>query len=563
MARTRKAAPVPAKAEPTVTVSEPQTSVPGGTYGEIGVTGLKHWSGYIDEEFHRELRGDKGLKVYEEMQANDATVGAVLYAVEMALRNVAKSIEAPGESAEEQQATELVETALDDMSQSWPDTKAEFLTMLGYGFSYHEIVYKQRKGYTNDPTTRSQHDDGLFGWRKMPIRAQLTRLRWEMDDAGGVKGMWQLAPPKYEQSFIPIGKALLFRPRLAKNNPEGRSVLRTAYRPWYFKRRVEEIEGIGIERDLAGLPVIECPARITLSGATGAEQATYAALKKMVANIRRDEQAGVVLPQHYDEHGNPMYKLSLLSTGGQRQVDTNAVITRFKQDIATSILADVILMGQDKVGSFALAGTKKTLFSVALDSWNEQIADIFNRHAIPRLLGLNGYKLKKLPKLIFDDVETVDWADMAQLITSLAGAGMPLFPDFDLEDHLREKLKLPRPTEEEYDLREQERMEQEAERMMQEAAVAEQGKANAEREKAGEKAPVEKAQPPIVVHTQSQAIPSVIDLRFDGERSDQPVYIERNAKGTQTKVKRGNKVFLIKRNEKGHVTTIAPEEQVA
>ena len=28
---------------------------------------------------------------------------------------------------------------------------------------------------------------------------------------------------------------------------------------WYFKRRIQEIEGIGVERDLAGLPTLTAP----------------------------------------------------------------------------------------------------------------------------------------------------------------------------------------------------------------------------------------------------------------------------------------------------------------
>lgn len=566
MARTRKASNLPAKVEPKPVGEAPApmaTPIPGGVFGEIGLTGLQHFSGYMDEEFHRELKGDKALKTFEEMQTNDATVGAMLCAVEMALRNVTKRVEPGGDSNEDQQAAELVETALDDMSQSWPDVQSEILTMLPYGFSYHETVYKVRKGQNEDPTTRSQYDDGLFGWRKWAIRGQKTRLRWEMDESGGIQGMWQQvlygAPGiDYKPRFIPIQKALLFRPRLHKNNPEGRSVLRTAYRTWWFKKRMEEIEGIAIEREGAGLPVIECPASITRSDATADQRAMYNSLKDIVRNVRRDEQAGVVLPQAYDPATNqPLFKLSLLSTGGQRQVNTNEVITRYKQEIVTSILADVILLGQDKVGSFALAGTKKTLFSVALDSWNDQIADVINRHAIPRLLGLNGFRLKKLPQLVFDDVEDESIDIIAETISKLAGAGMALFPDYELEDHLREKLKWPRPTEEEYDAREQERMDAEADKLLQETQIVEQERGNREREIAQLKQPVAKAEAPIVVVTPSEG-PRTIDLRLGGP-SEEKVEILRSLKGMVTGVKRGDRKFVLKRDAKGHVTAIEPE----
>ena len=39
------------------------------------------------EEFLHELRGVKGVQAYTEMADNDATVGAILFAIEMLMRN--------------------------------------------------------------------------------------------------------------------------------------------------------------------------------------------------------------------------------------------------------------------------------------------------------------------------------------------------------------------------------------------------------------------------------------------------------------------------------------------
>src|SRR5688572_30911069 len=49
---------------------------------------------------------------------------------------------------------------------------------------------------------------------------------------------------------IPIQRALLFRPRYMKGNPEGLSTLRNTYRAWYFKRNIEQLEAQGLEREL-------------------------------------------------------------------------------------------------------------------------------------------------------------------------------------------------------------------------------------------------------------------------------------------------------------------------
>lgn len=133
------------------------------------------------------------------------------------------------------------------------------MSFLTFGWSFHEIVYKRRAGNSRDPRLNSKYTDGLIGWQKLPIRSQETLFRWEYDDHDNLTGMTQLPPPKYVMATIPIDKALHFRTKSRKNNPEGRSILRSAYRAWYFKRRIQEIEGVGIERDLAGLPTLTAP----------------------------------------------------------------------------------------------------------------------------------------------------------------------------------------------------------------------------------------------------------------------------------------------------------------
>src|SRR5581483_9309062 len=84
--------------------------------------------------------------------------------------------------------------------------------------------------------------------------------KWFFDENGQVKGLTQ-QPWIGQLIDIPIDKLLLFRPSAHKNNPEGRSVLRNAYRSWFFTKRLEEQEAILIER-MNGFPVIYVPSRL-------------------------------------------------------------------------------------------------------------------------------------------------------------------------------------------------------------------------------------------------------------------------------------------------------------
>lgn len=412
---------------------------------ELGRTGLIEYDGYVYEEQLRQLSSfDVRVRVYREMSENDSVIGAILFVIDMLIRQVTWRVQAGGGTPEDEEAKKFLESCLQDMSSTWEDTISEIMSFLVYGFSYHEIVYKRRLGENKDPTKNSRFNDGRIGWRKIPIRAQETLWRWLFDDEGGIHGMVQLPPPDYRIRTIPIEKALLFRTAIHKNNPEGRSILRIAYRTWYIKKRIETFEAIGIERELAGYPVVYVPVEWTDVNATQGEKDAYAQMKKLVTNIRRDEQEGAVLPAIYDEQNNQLVRLELLTSGGRRNFDTSQIITRLDQRLAMTVMADFILLGTATPnGSFALSADKTRLFSMALGTWLDSIAATFNRYAIPRLFSLNNFKLEKLPTLEHADIDNPDLKDLGEYLGKLAGAGAPLFPDEDLEDYLREVAGMP------------------------------------------------------------------------------------------------------------------------
>lgn len=412
---------------------------------ELGQTGIKRAAGIIDEEFLPALRGRKAVQVFTEMSKNDPIVGSLLFTIDKLLRQVTWRVESADNTPGQSQASDFVEECMDDMSHTWDDMIADILTCIVYGWSWHEIVYKKRVGpWESDPKKKSKYTDGKIGWRKIPIRSQETMLRWIFDDHGGIKGLVQLAPPYYQTTVLPIERSLLFRISTAKGNPEGVSLLRTAYRPWFFKKRLEEFEAIGVERDLAGMPVAKIPASYMDAPTGSREQKVFAAFKKLVSNVRRDEHDGLVLPIQYDRNTKqPLFDFELLSAGGSRTFDTNALITRYEQRILMTTLADFILVGHEGTGSYALHVDKTGIFRAALNSITSSIADTFNRHAIPRLFALNGWKLDTLPKIVPNNVDPPDLTQLSSFMAAMGNLGMEWFPDPDLEKFLREVAGLP------------------------------------------------------------------------------------------------------------------------
>lgn len=411
---------------------------------EIGRIGQKRYGGRFYEEFLTELRGKRGIETYREMSENDDTVGAILYSIEMLIRQAAWSVAPGGDTRKDKEAADFIESCMYDMQETWTDTISEILSFLTYGWSFHEIVYKRRMGSSRNPRLNSKYSDGLIGWRKLPIRAQETLYQWEYDNEDNLIGMTQMPPPDYGLITIPIEKGMLFRTKNRKGNPEGRSILRNAYRSWYFKKRIQEIEGIGIERDLAGLPVFTAPEGLNIWDNDDQDMVRIReGMEAMVKNVRVDEMAGIVKPFGYE--------FELLNSGGSKSFDTNSIITRYNTAIAMTVLADFIFLGHEQVGSFALSSDKTELFSMAMGAYLDIICETFNNQAIRRLIDVNGEHFKGItdyPELQHGDIENADIQKLASFVRDMAGVGA-IIPDGKLEDYLREVSGLPERREDE------------------------------------------------------------------------------------------------------------------
>lgn len=404
-------------------------------FGEIGVSGVLRTRGvgYVYEEWLLDLGTYRGKQIYREMRDNDAVIGALFFALEMILRKAEWHVEqADGDKSGKY--AQFVEECMQDMSHTWEDFIAECVNMFAFGYSLFETVYKRRLGPNGKST--SKYKDGLIGWRKHAPRAQESILYWTWDDEGGLQGAVQLAAPDYHTVPIPIEKLLLFRTTSIKNNPEGRSLLRNCYRTWFFKRRIEEIEGIGIERDLCGIPVLYCTAE-ALEAMGGQAEAI-----KLVTNIRVDDQAGVVLPLAYDEKGNPLVKLELMKAAGAKQTDAGATIGRYNSDMLNTVLAGFVQFGQGPTGSRALHMSATEIFSLAITSYMDGVAGVMNRIAIPRLMKLNKFPQELSPRIVPGEIGVRDLEELSSFVQQLSQSGFTFF-DQPTQDYLRKVARLP------------------------------------------------------------------------------------------------------------------------
>ena len=405
---------------------------------ELGVAGaysansqLKH------DEFIRELRGLRAIKKYREMRENDPIVGATLMAMDMMIRAVEWEYR---DGTEEGQ--EFVKSVFHDMESTYEEFLSEVLTFLPYGFSVFETVYKRR-------------EDGMIGLKKLAPRAQWTIDRFKVTRAGEIQGVFQNAPMSLGEVYIPMEKMLLFRTTSANNDPSGRSVLRNAYISYHYVSHIQRIESIAIERELNGLPIGKVPSEYLAPDADDSKRNFVNEFARILRDVRNNEQGYIIIPSDMHENDNgslstsPKVQFDLVASKGTRDIDTDKVIARHQRNIAQTVLADFVLLGQNDRGSYALSQSKTDLFLRSIEGYVNNIAAVLNRSLLPRLWMLNGFDPTSMPVVKPSAVAPPDLDELGRYVSRIAGVDESIFQDAPLlRDALLNAAKLPKTTEE-------------------------------------------------------------------------------------------------------------------
>lgn len=425
------------------------TGTPQKPTTELGVSYDRFSQGFRWDEFIPDLRGRRAIRKYREMRDNDPVIGALMTAIDMMLRAVDFRVEPVDDSAEAEGAREYVESVLDDMEHGFDEFLSEAVSFLAYGFATFEVVYKRRGGMlTDNPERRSKFDDGLFGIRKLASRAQWTVEEFVQDDRGNVLGIRQEALYNGARVVLPLNKLIYLRTAAADNAPVGRSILRNAYLPYYYASHVTTIESIAIERELNGLPVARIPTEYLAADATATHKQLREKIKQIARDVKFNDQGYIVLPSDLIENpdgtktSHRMVDLELLTSSGTRNIDTGGVIKRHQQDMARSVMADFLMLGQSEKGSFALSKSKTDLFLRSLEGYANYLASALNKQLLEPLWQINGMDYAIMPSIVPGDVAPPDLEELGNFVNRLAGSGVML-TDEDTQNVLRASAGLP------------------------------------------------------------------------------------------------------------------------
>lgn len=376
----------------------------------IGVTGLKHSLGRVNDEFLPDLKGARGRKVYQEMSENEAVIRAILYAIETIVKGQPMEIEA-GEGDADLSYSDWFQAQWMNQPFTYTEFIEEVLTQLVYGYSLFEIVL-------------GTLPDGRLGLVDLPPRKQSTLSRWEIDTNGKVLGFYQNDPITFKEIFIPEWKLLHFK-FTNSTSPEGRPLLRGAYKAYTYKKNTEHIEAIGLERDFTGIPVIKLPAEL-MNGTDAQSTAAVEEWKKIGTDVVKNNQTALMIPSNTFPNltgaptNTPMYSIELLSSPSTRLIDTSVIIDRHEKAMSRIALADFIMLGSTAAGSFALSKDKSALFIKSLESMMTKIEEALNRQVIKLIWDLNGFKPETMPRFKAPTIGQVELADVLQVVQTLA-----------------------------------------------------------------------------------------------------------------------------------------------
>jgi hypothetical protein len=396
---------------------------------ELGYTSLSPWTAWTRDELLPELRDKLGIRKWYDLKRNDGAVRGSLRLLKTPIQAAHWFVEPGADTTEGRNVAEFVQDCLfEELNVDWSQVLDDILLMFEYGYMVFEKVY-------TDPLTEP---DGRTRLRKLAPRHPLDIREWIWDDRGGPAGIVMepfvpygtqfdtLFPPMSSNpeanlgQFIPIRKLAIFSLEPEGGDLRGISVLRSAYKHWFYKDTLYKIDAIQKERHGIGVPVIKLP--------PGYSEKDKKLADELGRNLRTNDRAHIVIPTNWE--------ILFAKLEGQ-PVSCLESIDHHDAMIRLNILAPF-------ASDPAPDETSIDMFFKSTRYLANTVAGIINKFVIRQLVDYNFKRVgKKYPKLRarrigeWNDLRTFSFA-----VRNFVGAGL-ITPDDRLEAQLREEADLP------------------------------------------------------------------------------------------------------------------------
>lgn len=402
-------------------------------YEVIGAMGTAVYSGYVqDNEASSALKGTKRYQTYSDMLANTSIVAAgVRYFLNLAAKSRWSMVPSTKEGVNEDEAARIAllcqELLFEDPKTSWGRVVRRAAMYRFYGFSVQEWTAKKR-------------DDGVITMADIRPRPQKTIQRWDVDQNGDVLGILQCSPQDGREIYLPRGKCLYLVDDTLSDSPEGLGIFRHLAGPAKRLERYEQLEGVGFETDLRGIPVGRGPftqlAQMVKSGEiTGADRERIEGpLREFMENHIKGPKLGMMLDSMpyltQDDKASPsaqkQWDLELLKAGSTGQEAVAEAINRVNREMARILGVEQLLLGEGAAGSHALSKDKTQSFFMLVNGTLAELTEGVKSDLLTPIFMLNGWDMALMPT---PSVEAVSYQDV-EIITAalkdLATAGATL-----------------------------------------------------------------------------------------------------------------------------------------
>lgn len=410
-ALTRKSTPTP----PTPPKQADAPAKPQG--GEVGFTGTQIFAGLPFVEYNPDLAFPQSAKVYDEMRRSDGQIKAVLAAVKLPIRSTKWYVEPEQDADDEKLAQEIADfvqhNLLDGgMKYSWDDFLREALTMLDFGFSVFERVYRF-DSYNGKPVVMLD---------KYAPRIASSIWRFPQDEKYNIVAVQQMNWMTGQCVDIPLEKCRVFTYEREGDNITGISILRPAYKHWYIKDALYKIVSVGIEKTLMGTPYAELP--------EGISSKDKDEILDALAESRVSSDSAITVPKGV--------VLGMLE-GKKSPMDAMPFIEHHDTLIARSVLAQFLNLGtmsSASGGAYALGREMVDMFVMGLEAIACAVQHEVQKD-IKDLVVWNFGPDAPVPRLKHKDITFRDMGQLADALGKLGSGGI-VTTDADLENQIRD-----------------------------------------------------------------------------------------------------------------------------
>lgn len=408
--------------------AQPPTKPAGGSGTHVG-------NGIIDtREVLAEFRGAALYRTVDQMVRSDPVARAALLMILLPLQEATYSVAPAGAEDIDQEAAELVRRALLE-HLDWAQVVWDLANpALRYGHGvveYHceavewDLTYESATGMTDAPRR--------VYWVPARLAPRLPHsiVRWNTDDQGDLQSITQnLSSGRVmRQVTIDAWRLVVWTNEREGDNLLGTSMLRSAYRSWYVKEKLEVIDAIRAERAGVGVPV----------GWDGGLPGEAERLEEVLAGIRANEEGAIVL--RGKRGGDDSQDIEMLDMRAAGTADVQASLHYHVTQILWCVLGAWQQLGQGEVGARATATVQDDPFYLLLSALAKRLVGVINRQLIPQVVGWN-FATDRMPKLMVSDIQGQDFTQVATAVATLIASGA-ITTDDQLEAHMRDLLGLP------------------------------------------------------------------------------------------------------------------------